>query len=261
MGAGTKGGALAVAGEGGLDTAIAAVAVPFPHAGVVLAGLKALGKAGLAGWTRRDAQKSKKQLETVMVNAFSALVSGDPDVAAAEIAAHLDDPSFTAGVRAAAARMAESNPCDEALQPLGMLIAAYKDRRPDPLFRNAASFLSDCSPADLVSAGTLVHAIRKVGYRHAEITIVPDLAGPRVRFAGRQGHVDASIQRHRVVVRCPSGVGDLLLAHALADRSTASGAYDDTHDPAVIKIDPKALDLLCKLLRGVAADSAAADAT
>lgn len=167
------GGPLAVAGEGGLDTAIAALGVPFPKVAAVVVGVKALGKAGLASWIARDEQKRQQQLETVMLNAFSALVSGDTDVAAAEVGAHIDNPNFAASVRAAAAKMAESNPCDEALRPLGLLIAAYTGMRPDLRFRRFATALSDASASSLTGLRIVVAELVKVGRSTFKVTPTP----------------------------------------------------------------------------------------
>lgn len=260
-GAQNEGGAVPKLASSALDIIIAAADLSIPGAGPAIEILKSLGSGGLGLRFHKHQQRLDRQFHQVMFNAFSAIAAGAPEVARAEVDAHLDDPDFAAGVRTVAAKMAESNPCDQALPPLGLLIAAYSGQRADPLFRGTAGFLSDCSAEDLGKAAALVHTFRKYGSRQAEIRISQDRTAPRAYFPARRAPGESALLRPRTIVLCPSRMGGLLLAHGLASRSPASGAPDDTHDPSSITIDPRTLDLLCELLPQPAAVPAASAAT
>lgn len=233
-----------------LDVVSAAADLTIPGAGLAIEAMKALGGRALGELFERDYNKREAQFYQVIFNAFAAIAANEPDVAAAEIGAHVGKPEFAASVRAAAAKLAESNPCNQALRPLGLLIAAYSEQRPDPLFRSTAGFLSDCSADELTAAEAIVCAVEGKypageGYFRIQAAQVGiDIWWPPQLLPGQPLFPKTTVPGNN-----GPEVAILLLAHGLARTAAASGAPDHIHDPTFMKIDSKALYLLRKVLR------------
>ncbi len=144
-----------------LDGAIA-VTGAIPGGRLPAAVLAILGKGGhvVDAWRKSAAaQREERQFEEVIWQAALALADGDAAVAEANVAAHADDPAFRARLHATVNKMRESLVSDNALAPLGILVAEYTTKAPDPEFRRWAALLCDADCGTLQGFKGLTHAL------------------------------------------------------------------------------------------------------
>ncbi len=120
----------------------------------------AQAKQALLAWNRKRQRELKLAREEVWTIALNAQLSGDPELAAAEVSAVLGASGFCDAYDAVVAKMGETRPCPEAHVPLGLLVAMYTERKPDTRFRRVASLLCDLSPEQVGLLRDFVNALK-----------------------------------------------------------------------------------------------------
>ena len=236
------------------DIVPAALAL-VPGATLPAVAVRVAGKVGLnltkyhraMAAVREEAQFDRLLFETAV-----AIANGNEVVAATLIEELVEDRDFRAKIFATVSKMRESDTDDDALQPLGSLVAVYQSKRPDPSFRNLAAFLCDCSGAEIAAARLLVAALRSHFVSADRFGFTVDFQPNdqvRIGWRGPIGpgipvapHSDLSHGRDVL------GVVALLRDNGILVSDRPSGALDDIYDPARLWLDGDAYRLLAKVL-------------